>query len=105
MKKPLVLCSILLLAYSWLPAQYYTLRSYEGKKVSLHRYYSPSRHELAISGPGNTLYLADYFGLELIRVVISNFLQISYSVRGGSNLGIERTVLLAVKGGRIRPAL
>lgn len=105
MKKPLILWTILLLAQSRLSAQYYTLRSVEGKKLTLHCYYVPFSKQLTITGLRDTIRLHDYLGTVHTRVLDSSFLEIVYNERGGSNLEQYYTALLAVKEGKIRTCL
>jgi hypothetical protein len=86
-----------------LQAQYYGLRSFEGKKVSVHIEALP--HELRVSCLQDTLLLYEYFGDYHIRELDSSFLQITYAVRGGSGFGSENTAILVVRDGYLRQAL
>jgi hypothetical protein len=86
-----------------LTAQYYTLRSVEGKKVSVH--VEELSHELRISCVNDTLLLYEYFGEYHARALDPSLLQITYAVRGGSGLGLRNTAILAVRDGHLRQAL
>lgn len=105
MKKNLIVWIILaaVAAHSPLKAQYYMLRSIEGKKVRVHLEALP--HELRVSCLHDTLLLYEYFGDYRARALDSSFLQITYAVRGGSGFGSKNTAILAVRDGQLRQAL
>jgi len=86
-----------------LNAQYYMLRSMEGKKVRVHL--EALHHELSVSCLHDTLLLYSSFGDYHARRLDSSFLQITYSVRGGSGFGPVNTAILAVRDGRLCQAL
>lgn len=86
-----------------LNAQYYILRSVEGKKVRVHL--EALRHELRVSCLHDTLLLYSSFGDYHARKLDSSFLQITYAVRGGSGYNPENTAILAVRDGRLCQAL
>ncbi len=86
-----------------LKAQYFSLRSFEGKKVRVHLEELP--HELRVSFLHDTLLLYEYFGDFRAKALDSSFLQITYAVRGGSGFGSENTALLAVREGHLCQAL
>lgn len=90
-------------AHTPLKAQYYTLRSSEGKKVRVH--VEELHHELRVSCLHDSLLLYEYFGGYDARMLSSDFLQITYRVRGGSGYGSENTAILAVRDGRLCQAL
>lgn len=110
MKRNLELCipflciSLLLLVHSLLAAQPYTLRSYEGKKVSVHLI-PPHRGRgpFPISCGRDTFRLADFWALDSVWMPGPHFLAIQYAVRGGSGYGLDYTLLLGVRGGKLRP--
>ncbi len=62
-------------------------------------------HQLRVTCPRDTLLLYDYFGDYRARLLDSNFLEVTYAVRGGSGFGLENTVILAVRNGRLRQVL
>jgi hypothetical protein len=105
MKRNLIVCIILVAvtAYTPLKAQYYRLRSIEGKNVRVHVEELP--HELRVSCLHDTLLLYEYFGDYHVTALDSSFLQITYAVRGGSGFGSENTAILAVRDGCLRQAL
>lgn len=90
-------------AHSPIKAGYYTLRSIDGKKASIHVEELP--HELRISCLHDTSLLYEYFGDFQAIVLDSSFLRITYAVRGGSGFGSENTVLLAIRDGHLHQAL
>ena len=83
--------------------RYYTLRSIDGKKISVHVEELP--HELSVSCLHDTLLLYEYFGDYQARSLDSSFLQITYAVRGGSGFGSENTALLAIRDGHLHQVL
>jgi hypothetical protein len=105
MKKNLVICIILaaVVAHTPVKAQYYRLRSVEGKEVRVHIVALP--HELRVSCLHDTLLLYEYFGDYHATVLNASFLQITYAVRGGSGLGPENIAILAGRDGHLRQAL
>jgi hypothetical protein len=105
MKKSLIACIILaaVAAYTPLKAQYFSLRSFEGKKVRVRIEALP--HELRVSCLHDTLLLYEYFGDYHAIALDSSLLRITYAVRGGSGFGSEKTAILAVRDGHLRQAL
>jgi hypothetical protein len=105
MKMNLIACIILaaVVAYTPLKGQSYGLRSFEGKKVTVHVEALP--HELSVSCFHDTLLLYEYFGDYHAIAFNSGLLQITYAVRGGSGFGLENTAILAVRDGHLRQAL
>src|SRR5262249_22446554 len=52
---------------------------------------------------GDTFRLAEFWALDSVWMPSPHFLALEYAVRGGSGFGLDYTVLLAVRGGRLRP--
>lgn len=86
-------------------AQVYNLQSIDGIKVQVRLYYKPSIGSLAIVCAKDTLYLADYMDLDEVKVLGSNFLQVSYAKRAGSNEEQINTMLLCVCSNKLIQAM
>lgn len=55
---------------------------------------------------GDAINILNYWGVPPeIHVLNKNFIEISYAVRGGSNLGLGNTLILCVRGGKLYEAM
>jgi hypothetical protein len=78
-------------------AQTYTLQSFDGTPAKVRVCYRYQCNTLRVTTDRDTLYFDDWWAPDAIRVIGKHFLQISYAVRGGSNLGLGDYLLLSVK--------
>lgn len=87
-------------------AKTYIINSLEGKNCIIHIMPNYFGHVLKISYLKDTISIYDYWGVPVdVKFLNKNFMEIDYAVRGGSNLGIENTLLLCVVKNKLHNAL
>lgn len=88
-------------------AQTYRLRSLEGRPVHVRvqEWHDSTFSALALVCGTDTVVAYDYWAPERVQVVNQRFLQVTYAVRGGSNLGVRNTLFLCRYKGHLRQAL
>lgn len=88
-------------------AQTYRLQSLDGVPVQVQvrelRYHSP--RALALMCGKDTVFAYDYWAPGQIKVLNQHFLQVTYAVRGGTNIGLGNTLVLCVANGRLCQAM
>jgi len=97
------LASVLTL-YNTATAQTYSLQSFEGTVKEIKFSCKPGSETLTIVCGRDTL-LIDYWATDYVKVLDNRFLQIVYSIRAGSNEGVENMLLLCVDSNRLYQAL
>ena len=86
-------------------AQTYRMRSFEGTAVSVRVYEQRSPRALVVACATDRVTLYDYWAPDEARVWNQQFLQLTYAVRGGSNVGVANTLVLGVSHGKLCQAL
>lgn len=88
-------------------AQTYRLQSLDGTpvQVQVRELSDSSRRALTLVCGKDTVFAYDYWAPKQVKVVNKRFLQVTYAVRGGSNLGVGNTLLLCIDKGHLRQAM
>jgi hypothetical protein len=86
-------------------AQSYTIESLEGVKIKINLDYKLFSKTLTVSNSNDTLFLDDYTGTIEVHLINRRFLQVDYGVRGGSGLGLRKTLILSVSKSRINASM
>jgi hypothetical protein len=93
-------------------AQVYRLRSLEGVTVSVRVYKEPisldkpqGRREVSLVCGADTVVIYECWAVEHIQVLKQQFLQLTYAVRGGTDQGLGRTLVVGVSHGKLCQAL
>jgi len=106
------LCTLLLFLHicafcTGAAAQTYRLQSLDGTpvQVQVRELSDSSSQALALVCGKDTVFAYDYWAPGRVKVVNKRFLQVTYAVRGGSNLGLRNTILLCIYKGHLRQAM
>ena len=82
-------------------AQTYRLRPFGGGTVLVRVYEQRTPRALVVACATDTVKVYDYWAQDTVSVWNRQFLQLSYAVRAGSNLGGGNTLVLCVAQGRL----
>ncbi|MGZ3750659.1 MAG: hypothetical protein ACXVAU_05250 [Mucilaginibacter sp.] len=76
--------------------QTFTIRSANGKDEKIQMVTDPEKDKLTITYLKDTLFVHDIINIEKAKILSKNFLEIVYTIGGGSGLHIKRTLILSV---------
>lgn len=83
----------------------YEIESFDGKHCRIATAQKPFTKRLNVSYGNDSLVFFDVMGMDSVHVLNKNFLEILYSPRGGSDLGLQNTVILCIEKGKLHVAM
>lgn len=83
----------------------YDLQSFDGKLYRIATAQKPFTKRLNISYGNDSLVFVDVMGMDGAHFLNKNFLEIIYSPRGGSDLGLQNTIILCIERGKLHVAM
>ncbi|MBS1532054.1 MAG: hypothetical protein JSU01_17265 [Bacteroidetes bacterium] len=83
----------------------YDLQSFDGKLYNVAVSQKPFTKRLNISCGNDSLVFIDVMGMDSVHFLNKNFLEILYSPRGGSDLGLQNTVVICIEKGKLHVAM
>ncbi|RVU02925.1 hypothetical protein EOD41_03025 [Mucilaginibacter limnophilus] len=84
----------------------YNILALDGENVKVNVTSDYVKHVLKLSFLNDTISIREFWGVPPeVKLLNSTFLELKYEVRGGSNLGMGKLLILCVKNGRLIEAM